>query len=740
MSLRKLVTESHSFSGRRWALIGAGLVFVLSALLGGLLLSSFEEGRRQRVEIQARQLASAVAHDLGERLDHSLSATTALTAVLRQGNGQIDDFPRLARELIDLFGGISALQLAPGGVITEVEPLAGNERVIGFSPINDPVQGPEARRVIESRKIGLIGPFALRQGGVGVVGRNPVFLRDQAGNESFWGLVQVLIRVPDLLVATPLQNIEAAGYHYELWHRVPGQADPHVFARSVDTPLEAPIEVRIAVPNDEWVLGVAPARGWQSMREWRSGSVAVGLVSLLIAVVAYLALRQPQLLRSQVAARTAALQASEEKYRELVDLAASILLKWDRAGRVVFLNEFGQRFFGYREEEIVGQSVVGSILPRQDSAGQDLSQLMDDIFNRPEAYESNLNENVRRNGERVWIAWRNRAIRDATGAAVGMFSVGIDITEQRRAEIALQAANQRFERLNAELEERVQERSRQLESEINERRATEKMLARNERMAALGSLVAGVAHEINTPIGNALMVATTARQQVAEFEKVLAGAGVRRSQLDGFVAGMRTSADMLERNLDRAADLIRNFKQVAVDQASDRRRSFELAATLEEIRMTLAPRFDHSPYRLTVTAEAGVVLDSYPGGFGQIVVNLVDNALHHAFEGRASGGVHIEARRLSPDQVEVCFSDDGTGIPAAILPRIFDPFFTTRLGRGGSGLGLSIVHNLAHDLLGGELTVSSQSGQGSCFRLVLPVHAPEPVSEPGTGGALAERQ
>lgn len=259
------------------------------ALLSASMSFFFERAERQQREMQVRQLATAVAHDLGGRLDRSLSAAIALGAVLRQGAGRVDNFPFLARELISEFGGISALQLAPGGTIAQVEPLAGNERVIGFSPVNDPIQGAEARRAIELRKLVLTGPFDLRQGGVGVVGRNPVFIRGDDGKEKFWGLVQVLIRVPDLLVMTRLDAIERAGLRYELWRMRPNDGERQVFARSSEQRLEHPVNIPIPVPNGEWVLSVSPDAGWHSRLSLLIEGAIVVFVSLLGAMAAYLA-------------------------------------------------------------------------------------------------------------------------------------------------------------------------------------------------------------------------------------------------------------------------------------------------------------------------------------------------------------------------------------------------------------------------------------------------------------------
>lgn len=306
MIFRNLLSADGEGQGRRRAALGAAIAGLLIALLAGVIVFGIERAARQQREIQVRQLATAVAHDLGGRLDRSLSAAIALGAVLRQGGGKVDHFKRLAGELINQFGGISALQLAPAGTISAVEPLAGNERVIGFSPLNDPQQGPEARQIVAQRQLGLSGPFELRQGGIGVVGRNPVFLRDGEGDEVFWGLVQVLIRVPDLLVMTRLDAIEQAGYGYELWRYRPESRERHVFARSSDQPLEQPVNIPIAVPNGEWVLSVAPDAGWYSLEDLLIDAAVVVLIALPGGLAAYLGLRQVQLLHRQAGRQSAA--------------------------------------------------------------------------------------------------------------------------------------------------------------------------------------------------------------------------------------------------------------------------------------------------------------------------------------------------------------------------------------------------------------------------------------------------
>jgi len=186
-------------------------------------------------------------------------------------------------------------------------------------------------------------------------------------------------------------------------------------------------------------------------------------------------------------------------------------------------------------------------------------------------------------------------------------------------------------------------------------------------------------------------------------------------------------AQLVERSLNRAADLVNSFKQVAIDQSSERRRPFDLGEVVREVIDTLRPNLKRLPWLVEVEIPEGIELQSYPGPLGQIIINLVMNAAMHAFEGRSSGRVRVTGCRCGADRVELRCNDDGTGIPADTIGRIFDPFFTTKLGKGGSGLGLSITHRLVTQVLGGQVSVES-SGAGTTFTLRLPCIAPEAAS------------
>lgn len=287
--------------------------------------------------------------------------------------------------------------------------------------------------------------------------------------------------------------------------------------------------------------------------------------------------------------------------------------------------------------------------------------------------------------------------------------------------------------LNASLEHRVFERTQELNQsnqELIEALATLKSaqdeIARSERMAALGALVAGVAHELNTPIGNSLTVGSTLSDLSRQFERSLES-GLTRSSLNVFVQKTRQASEMLLRNLGNAAELIGSFKQVAVDRTSAQRRRFALDEVVAETVLTMAPGFKRSTHAIHSDIPVGIVLDSYPGPLGQILSNLINNALLHAFETACEGQIRIQARMLVSQRVELRVCDNGCGIPEANLGRIFDPFFTTRLGQGGSGLGLNIVYNLVTNVLGGAIQVESTPGSGTCFVLTLPLQAPVEV-------------
>jgi signal transduction histidine kinase/tetratricopeptide (TPR) repeat protein len=246
-----------------------------------------------------------------------------------------------------------------------------------------------------------------------------------------------------------------------------------------------------------------------------------------------------------------------------------------------------------------------------------------------------------------------------------------------------------------------------------------------EKLAALGSLVAGVAHELNTPIGNSLLTASTLQQNATDLEAAVANGTLRRSTLTDFMATCQEGLQLVIRGLNAASELVQSFKQVAVDRATEQRRVFPLLRTSQEVIATLQRGIQKAGHRMLIEIPEDITLDGYPGPYGQVLTNLVNNVLLHAYGDRSGGTIRLQARRLHPAQVEIRFSDDGMGIAAQNLARVFDPFFTTKLGQGGSGLGMSISYNIITSLFGGEFEVRSTPGEGTCFVMHVPLQAPQ---------------
>ena len=253
---------------------------------------------------------------------------------------------------------------------------------------------------------------------------------------------------------------------------------------------------------------------------------------------------------------------------------------------------------------------------------------------------------------------------------------------------------------------------------------TQRYLIETERLAALGGLVAGVAHEISSPIGTSLTVASTLAHRSVDFTDQIASGQVRRAQLAEFANGCRGAAEQLVANLQRAGGLVQSFKQVAVDRSSDDRRAFDLKLATEQVIASVRSRLLKSQSSLAIEMPSYIIMDSFPGPYGQVLTNLIFNSVTHGFTDGPGGHILIKARRFGMDQVEITFSDDGSGIPEEAQRHVFDPFFTTRRAQGSIGLGLHIVHNLVTQQLGGRITLVSAPGKGTTIFLTLPLLAP----------------
>jgi signal transduction histidine kinase len=323
-----------------------------------------------------------------------------------------------------------------------------------------------------------------------------------------------------------------------------------------------------------------------------------------------------------------------------------------------------------------------------------------------------------------WLRTRGRVVaRDSRGRALRLAGTVGDVSELHEQQLAL-------ERINRELEQRVRERTRalssansELGSAIDQLTRTQDQLVEQEKMAALGSLVAGVAHEINTPLGIGVTAASHLQSAAAELRGKLAAGQLSRAELDAFTRTTADGAELILRNLERADKLVKSFKQVAVDQTSDQQRRIDLADYLDEIVTSLRPALKRGRHRVELEVDGAVILDTLPGPIYQILANLVQNSVVHGFGERSEGRIRIAARRDGSDCV-IDYSDDGGGMQDEVRRRVFEPFYTTRRGHGGSGLGLHIVYNLVTQALKGSIACESRPGQGARFLVRFPAIRP----------------
>lgn len=296
----------------------------------------------------------------------------------------------------------------------------------------------------------------------------------------------------------------------------------------------------------------------------------------------------------------------------------------------------------------------------------------------------------------------------------------------------LKQSDEALRNLNNRLEQRVADRTalfdstnQSLQNTVARLELAQKELVQSEKLASLGSLVAGISHELNTPVGNALTMTTSLENLFQQFSESISAGNIKRSDLEELIqTGIEMSA-LATRSTRRAVDLMASFKQVAVDQTSEKRRNFNLYNVIEDNLATLLPNIkkQHKAIRITNQVGTHIQCDSYPGPLGQIILNLTQNAILHGFDGKDAGTVTIVVEEKN-EMIVLSISDDGIGMEPAVMVHVFDPFFTTKLGRGGSGIGLSVSYRIATSILGGNLSVVSAPGKGASFTLSMPKVAP----------------
>jgi len=280
---------------------------------------------------------------------------------------------------------------------------------------------------------------------------------------------------------------------------------------------------------------------------------------------------------------------------------------------------------------------------------------------------------------------------------------------------------------NQELEDKVNKRTQALKDSNNELLSTlEKLhqfqgqLVESEKMASLGDMVAGVAHEVNTPIGLGVTASTLLSDRLLEIKQAFDDKTLKSSHLKKFLIEGEENTAIIYRNLKRAAELISSFKKVAVDQTSEESRTFNIEDLLDEILLTLAPQIKPLPYIINIDCPSELIITSKPGPINQVIINLIQNSITHGFDERDHGVIAIQIS-VASEMLTIDYQDDGRGIDPSIMNKIFEPFTTTKRGSGGSGLGLHLVYNLVTQALGGKISFSSEIETGVHFKISLPI-------------------
>ncbi len=638
--------------GRR-PLIAALIAFLLAGAVAVAVVWQSEQFRLHQQRTHLADLAGKHADAIQNSTQRDLSATYALAALVRQGKGNIANFDAIASELLPYYPGAGSLQLAPGGIVQHIVPLAGNEGAIGHNLLADPTRNKEAFLARDTGKLTLAGPFTLKQGGLGAVGRLPVFLDDSQGKPQFWGFTVVLIRYPQALEAARLEQLTQQGFGYELWRIHPDSGQKQSIAASAGAALINPVAMTLSMPNGSWTLSVAPLKGWHEPLGLTLKSALGLLFSLLLGYLVKLLFEfraHERHLEALVLDRTAEISTRKRAQDEILRLNASL-------------------------EERVQQRTED--LEEKNKKNKQLQALSEELQSQQE--------------------------------------------ELRQSNEELEEKNQ----LLADQKLEVEHKNREIE-------AAKLMLEDKAEQLALTSkykseFLSSMSHELRTPLNSLLILAQMLAENVEhnlseqqiEYAKTIQGAGKDLLALINDILDLsKIESGTVTLGLDDVSfanvgeQLERSFRHVAEKHGLGF--SVELTPNLPPSLYTDAQRLQ------------------------QVMKNLLSNAFKFTNKGRVSvriaavkSGWSVAHDGLNRAQAVIGFfvTDSGIGLAAEKQKIIFEAFQQADTGTakkyGGTGLGLSISRELAW-LLGGELHLAmSEPGKGSTFALYLPLRAPE---------------
>lgn len=678
----------------------ASAVIVLTIFLIVFSISILER-KRYLNELRADTLNHLSS--LRARIEGALNARLYLTQsiaayVATHPNITQKEFEQIARELMKQDIVANSIALSKNAVITYIYPLRGHESAIGLDLRAHPERKKIVEKTIENRKGFVAGPVELVEGGLCFIGYTPIFLAVPANDKKageFWGVVDITILVENLLkeagiyYESPILSIAIRGKDAEGEKGDVFWGDPNIYKLN-------PVSLSVSLPNGSWLISAIPKKGWSSTSPftiilWTGGIILMIASGLLTFVL----VRTPIKLKEMVASATESLNKSEKKYRELVENANSIILKLDTNGNITFINEFAQNFFGYKEYEILGRNIVNTLVPTTDSNDTDLSSMMREICLYPWKFTTNENENIKRNGERVWISWTNKGIYEE-GKLTGILCIGNDITMLKKTQQELQTHRKN-------LEETVKKR-------------TEELAIANQKLKQVSQhkseFLANMSHEIRTPMNSILgmtelLKETALTKEQKEYLEILESSGDSLLNLIN---------DILDLSKVEAGELTIEF----VD--------FELRELVNKIVSIMSFKAKNKGLTLTLSISPDVPNNFVgdPHRLRQILTNLINNAIKFTEKGYVA--LNISNQKIVKEQKEtiatILFSlkDSGIGIPKEKLDIIFERFTQadSSITReyGGTGLGLAISKKLV-EMMGGKIWVESEVGQGTAFHFTI---------------------
>ncbi len=388
---------------------------------------------------------------------------------------------------------------------------------------------------------------------------------------------------------------------------------------------------------------------------------------------------------------------------------AAIVSATDLDGKINYVNHKMLDLTGYEEHELMGQThqLMKSGVHDDDFYADMWKTIKAGLVWRGEVC------NQVRDGRKVWMDTTIVPFLGEDLLPVQYMAIRSDITVIKETEQRIREEQKRTVSANEELQR-----------SMDELRATQQQLVESEKMASLGGLVAGVAHEVNTPLGISVTAASFLKDQTDQFHDSYRSQKMKRSDLERYVEQAKESSGIVLENLMRASALVKSFKQVAVDQSDEALRSFQVVEYLHDILRSLQPKLKRLPHAIEIEGNEEITMVGVPGSFAQVITNLIMNAVIHGLEDTVAGRIGIAVQQQG-EEVVIHFEDNGKGASRAVVENIFEPFFTTKRGDGGSGLGMHLVYNLVVQQMGGEISCSSIEGEGMAFTLRFPCQLQE---------------